>query len=98
MEGITCYQLQLQVRRVCCAISLKAICTRVSSHFRTNIECTHSREVEQLRKRYTLEEKQLIEKFLEAKESFNQKSETLLQEPEEEGLPGKLDMTDSFSH
>ena len=51
-----------------------------SSHFRTNIECTHSSEVEQLRKRYTFEEKQLIKEFLKAKESFNQKSETLLQE------------------
>ena len=69
----------------------------LSSHFRTNIECAHSREVEQLRKRYTFEEKQLIEKFLEAKESFNQKSETLLQEPEEEDLPGKLDRYDRFS-
>ena len=69
-----------------------------SSHFRTNIECTHSREVEQLRKRYTFEEKQLIKEFLEAKESFNQKSETLLQELDEKNLPGKLDTTDSLSY
>ena len=68
-----------------------------SSHFRTNIECTHSREVEQLRKRYTFEEKQLIKEFLEAKESFNQKSETLLQELEERTLPSKLDISLSLS-
>ena len=61
-----------------------------SSHFRTNIECTHSHEVEQLRKQYTFEEKQIIKEFLEAKESFNQKSKTLLQELEEKSLPGKL--------
>ena len=53
--------------------------------------------MEQLRKRYTFEEKQLIKEFLEAKESFNQKSETLLQEPEVKGLPRKLDATDSLS-
>ena len=69
----------------------------LSSCFRTNIECTHSREVEQLRKRYTFEEKQLIKEFLEAKKNFNQKSETLLQELEEKSLPGKLDKTDSLS-
>ena len=54
--------------------------------------------MEQLRKRYTFEEKQLIKEFLEAKESFNQKSETLLQELDEKNLPGKLDTTDSLSY
>ena len=49
--------------------------------------------MEQLRKRYTFEEKQLIKEFLEAKESFNQKSETLLQELEEKSLPSKLDIS-----
>ena len=46
--------------------------------------------MEQLRKQYTFEEKQIIKEFLEAKESFNQKSKTLLQELEEKSLPGKL--------
>ena len=96
MESITCYQLQLQVKKDLLCYQFESNLHH-SSHFRTNIECTHGREVEQLRKRYTFEEKQLIEKFLEAKESFNQKSETLLQEPEE-GLPGKLDVIDSLSH
>jgi hypothetical protein len=53
--------------------------------------------VEQFRKRYSFEEKQLIKKFLEAKETFNQQSETLVQESEERGLLGKLDTTDSPS-
>jgi hypothetical protein len=67
-----------------------------SSHFRTNIENTHSHEVERLRKQYSFEEKQLIQKFLEAKESFNQKSETLVQESEKRGLLGKSDLTNSL--
>ena len=52
--------------------------------------------MEQLRKRYTFEEKQLIKEFLEAKKSFNQKSETFLQELEKRSLPGKLDIALSY--
>jgi hypothetical protein len=45
--------------------------------------------VERLRKEYSWEDKELIEKLLEAKKGFNSKSECLVQEPEG-GLPGKL--------
>jgi ribosomal 50S subunit-recycling heat shock protein len=47
--------------------------------------------VEQLRKEYSWEDKELIDKFLEAKRIFNLKSESLAQELEEKGqLPGKI--------
>jgi hypothetical protein len=47
--------------------------------------------VERLRKAYSLEDKELVEKFLEAKRIFNLKSDRLAQEPEETGqLPGKI--------
>jgi hypothetical protein len=47
--------------------------------------------VERLRKEYSQEDKELIEKCLEAKRIFNLKSESLAQE-----LPGKLGMTYSL--
>ena len=47
--------------------------------------------MEQLRKQYTLEDKELIKKFLEAKKSFNLKSESLVQELEDKGQSGKHD-------
>ena len=47
--------------------------------------------MERLRKEYSQEDKELIEKYLEAKRVFNL---NLAQEPEEKGqLPGKLGVT-----
>jgi ribosomal 50S subunit-recycling heat shock protein len=47
--------------------------------------------VERLRKEYSLENKQLIDKFLEARRIFNLKLKSLAQELEEKGqLPGKI--------
>ena len=61
-----------------------------TSHHRRNIESAHGREVERLRKEYSLEEKELIEEFLEARRTS---SESLVQQPEERNqLPGKLGM------
>ena len=68
-----------------------------STYFRTNIESTHGHEVEQLRKQYTLEDKEFIKKFLEAKKNFNLKSEILVQDLEEKGPSGKLNKTVSLS-
>ena len=55
--------------------------------------------MERLRKEYSQEDKELIEKCLEEKRVFNLKSaESLSREPEEIGqLPGKLDVH-SLSH
>ena len=50
--------------------------------------------MEQLRKQYSQEDKELIEKFIEERKSFNLKSESLAQELEDKGQPGKLSMTD----
>ena len=62
---------------------------------RRNIESAHGHEVELLRKKYSLEDKELVEKFLEAKTIS---SESLAQELEEKGqLPDKLGMTNSHS-
>ena len=56
--------------------------------YRSNIESAHSPKVEQLRKEYSLEDKELIE---EAKRIFNLKSESPAQKVEEKGqLPGKI--------
>ena len=63
--------------------------------YRRNIENAHGREVERLRKEYSLEDKELIEKFLGAKKNL---SESLVQQPEEKNqLPGKLGMAYSLS-
>jgi hypothetical protein len=62
--------------------------------YRRNIETAHGREVERLRKEYSQEDKELIEKFLEAKRNINLKSESLAKEIEEKDqLPGKLGAT-----
>jgi hypothetical protein len=53
--------------------------------YRRNIENAYGREVEQLRKEYSQEDKELIEKCLEAKRIFNLKLESLVQELEEKG-------------
>ena len=58
----------------------------LSGYVRTKIEGIHSHEVEQLRKRYSMEQKELITGSLEAKE----RSESLAQEPVEKGQLGKL--------
>ena len=56
--------------------------------YRRNIESAHGREVEQLRKEYSLEDKELID---EPKRIFNLKSESPAQEVEEKGqLPDKI--------
>jgi hypothetical protein len=50
--------------------------------------------VERLRIAYSLEDKELIEKFLEAKKVFNLKSGNVVRDPKEtRQLPGKLGMT-----
>ena len=49
--------------------------------YRINIESAHGREVEQLRNEYSLEDKELIEKFLEAKKKLS------VQQPEEKNQP-----------
>ena len=58
--------------------------------YRRNIESTHGREVEQLRKEYNQEDKELIEKCVKAKKFCNLKSENLTQEIKEKRQPGKL--------
>jgi hypothetical protein len=59
--------------------------------YRSNIESAHGREVERLRKEYSQEDKELIERCLEAKRIFKLKSESLAQELEEKHqLPGKI--------
>jgi predicted transcriptional regulator len=65
--------------------------------YRSNIESAHGREVERLRKEYSQEDKELIEKCLEAKRIFNMKLESLAQELDEKRqLTGKLGMTYSL--
>ena len=67
----------------------------IITYFRANIESTYSHEVEQIRREYSQEDKELIEKYLEAKRTANLKSEGPAKELEEtEVLPGKLGMTD----
>ena len=60
--------------------------------YRRNIESAHGREVERLRKEYSQEDKEMIEKCLEVKRVFKWKpAESLAQEPEEKPqLLGKL--------
>jgi hypothetical protein len=58
--------------------------------YRRNIESAHGREVERLRKEYSQEDKELIEKCVEAKKFCNLKSENLAQELKEKRQPGKL--------
>ena len=54
--------------------------------------------MERLREGYSQEDKELIEKCLEAKRVSNLKSENLAQEPEEKDqLPSKLGVTFSLS-
>ena len=62
--------------------------------YRRNIEGVHGHEVERLRKEYSHEDRELIEKFLETKKM---KSEGLAQELEEKPqlVHGKLDMVNS---
>ena len=99
MEGLSCYQLPLQVMRL--------LCHQVGysyvhySSFRANIESFCGSQVDQLRKEYTQEDKELIEEYLEAKESCCLKPEHpdqkldsspaqkfLLKEEFEEGIDG----------
>ena len=57
--------------------------------YRRNIESAHGREVERLRKEYSLEDKELIKKVLEAKRIFNiMRSKSLAQELKEGQLSG----------
>jgi hypothetical protein len=59
--------------------------------YRRNIESAHGREVERLRKEYSQEDKELIEKCLEEKRIHNLKSESLTRGLEgKRQLPGKL--------
>ena len=77
------------MRKVCyvCVLSLTCI-TSFYLLYRRNIESAHGREVEQLRKEYSLEDKELIE---EAKRIFNLKLKSPIQKVEEQGqLPGKI--------
>ena len=57
--------------------------------YRRNIESANGREVERLRKEYSLEDKELIKKVLEAKRIFNiMRSKSLAQELKEGQLSG----------
>ena len=47
--------------------------------FRANIESSYSRQVAQQRMQYTQEDREVIKEFLEAKKSFNLKSQSLIQ-------------------
>jgi hypothetical protein len=59
--------------------------------YRRNIESAHGREVERLRKEYSREDKELIEKCLEAKRIHNLPSESFAQELDKKHqLRGKL--------
>jgi hypothetical protein len=72
-------------------LSLNVNCITFYQFYRRNIESAHGLEVERQKKKYSQEDKELIENFLEAKRIFNLKSESLVQEPKETGrLPGKL--------
>ena len=95
MESISCYQLWSQVRNFAIILSFIVWNHSNITYFRANIESTHGREVEQIRREYSQEDKELIEKYLEAKRTANLKSEGPAKELEEtEVLPGKLGMTD----
>ena len=60
-------------------------------YYRRNIESAHGRRVERLRKEYNYEDRELIEKFLEAKRISNFPSEGLARKLEEkQQLCGKL--------
>ena len=71
--------------------------TIISSNllYRSKIESAHGREIEQLRKEYSQEDKELIEKYLEGKRVFNLKFAEHLSEIDQ--LPRKLDIY-SLSH
>ena len=62
-----------------------------STNFRRNIESAHGREVEQLRKEYSQEDKELIDMFVEARRTFKLNSESLATKLEHL-VPGKLGM------
>ena len=66
--------------------------------YRRDIESAHCHEVEQLRKEYSHEDRELIKKFLEARRASESTlpSEDLVQELEEKPqLHGKLDIVNS---
>ena len=60
-------------------------------HFRTSIESSYSHEVDQLRKQYTQEDKELIKKFLEARNS-SLKSKGIVQEMDSEDINCKYNL------